>query len=176
MARTTWLARRCRCPGFCGWRCGQSFHRRARGLRAPERSTTQLSCPGNAASPGFLSLCVHANHTFDGAAADGAETDLVTREHDAILLRAVVAAPFVHGSFKRADLARVGTGAEDPCPPAALFADQRFHVGFRPVLRADGAPALLDRLLHLLELLLRPDRIGRAHVSTPVTDGSPMTA
>src|ERR1039458_5558371 len=114
--------------------------------------------PGNAASPGFLSLCVHANHAFDGAAAHGAETDLVAGEHDAILLRAVVSAPFVHGSFKRADLARVGTGAEDPCRHAALFAEQRFHVGFRPVLRADGAAALLDRLLHLLELLLRPDR------------------
>src|ERR1035437_6762867 len=69
--------------------------------------------PGNTASPGFLSLCVHANHAFDCAAAHGAETDLVAGEHDAILLRAVVAAPFVHGSFKRADLARVGTGAED---------------------------------------------------------------
>jgi hypothetical protein len=113
--------------------------------------------PGNAASPGFPSLCVHANHAFDGAAADGAKTDLVAGEHDAILQRAVVAAPFIHGSFKRADLARVEAGAEDPCRHDALFAEQRFHVGFRPVLRADGAPALLDRLLHLLELLLRPD-------------------
>src|ERR1035441_4351670 len=157
MARTTWLARRCRCPGFCGWRCGQSFHRRARGLRAPERSTTQLSCPGNAASPGFLSLCVHANHTFDGAAADGAETDLVTREHDAILLRAVVAAPFVHGPFKRADLARVSSGAEDPRRHGAFFAEQCLHVGFRTMLGANGVTALLNCLLHLFELLLRPD-------------------
>ena len=35
-------------------------------------------------------LRVHPDHPLDGAAADGAEAGFIAREHDAVLLRAVI--------------------------------------------------------------------------------------
>jgi len=52
---------------------------------------------------------VQADDSLDGSAADGAESDFVAREHDAVLLRAVVASGFVHRSFEGAYFAGVGS-------------------------------------------------------------------
>src|SRR5579864_496209 len=53
------------------------------------------------------SLGVQLDDAFDGAAADGAETDLVAGEHDAVLLRAVVATCFVQSAFEGPNLASI---------------------------------------------------------------------
>ena len=105
-----------------------------------------------------VTLHVHADHAFDGTPADGAEADLVAREHDAILLRAEIAAALIHRSFEGADLAGIGARSQQRGSEPEFLAEQRFHLRLRAVLRADGAPPLLDCLLHLFELLLRPDR------------------
>ena len=65
-------------------------------------------------------------------------------------------------AFRRCSSATLS--ARESARHAALFAEQRLHVGRRTMVRADGVPPLLNRLLHLPELLLlarySPRRVG----------------
>src|SRR6185503_4609877 len=103
-------------------------------------------------------LSIEVEDRLDRATAHGAERHVVAREHDAVGLRAEVAARLVVRTFERADLSGVLPFVQERRVALLLLAEQRVHLGLRPVLRADLAAALLNLLRVALELVLRPWR------------------
>src|SRR5215212_11733246 len=70
---------------------------------------------------------VHLDYPFDRFTANPAEP-IAARKHDAVDLGTVVAARFVHRSFKRADVAVVLFRLEHLLLVCELFAKERFHL------------------------------------------------
>src|SRR5262249_2606999 len=101
---------------------------------------------------------VEIEDLIDGATADGAERHGVAGKHDAVGLRAEVAARLVVGALEGADSAGERTGAELRGVVLLLLAEQRVHLGLGPVRRANGAPLLLDVARVPLEVVFQPRR------------------
>src|SRR5213592_2588917 len=99
----------------------------------------------------------------DGPPADRAERHVVAREHDAIRLRPVIAARLVVRSLERADSARVWTLVEQRRVALFLVPEERVHLCFRSVRRANLAARLLNLPGVALEIFFGPRcRDGRA--------------
>src|SRR5262245_13495793 len=101
---------------------------------------------------------VEVEDLLDRAPADGAERNVVAREHDAVGLRTIEAARFVVRPLERTDLAGVRAFVQQRGVALLLVAKQRIHLGFRPVRRANVTALLLNLLCVSLELVLGPRR------------------
>src|SRR5262245_49520049 len=104
---------------------------------------------------------VQVDDLRDRAAAHGAERNVVAGEHDAVGLRAEVAARFVVRALERADLARVRALVEQLRVALLLVAEERVHLRLRTIRGADRAALLLDLFRVALELVVRPRRRNR---------------
>src|SRR5205814_10163799 len=96
------------------------------------------------------------NHLRNGAPADGAEGDIVAREHHAVLLWTIVALSLVQGALESSDLSGEGVCREELAVDLPLLEKERVHLFLRAFLRTD-LPALLQEFASLrLEGLLGP--------------------
>src|SRR5437899_2888477 len=118
----------------------------------------------------FSDSGVHVDHPLDRPAADGAEGDVVAREHDAIFLGPIVALRFVESAFERPDSAGIFVGGEELLLRPFLFNEEGVHFRFGPALRADLSALLLELPRPRFEGLLRPrgrKRRARGHEILP---------
>ena len=69
---------------------------------------------------------IHCDDAFDGAAADGAE-GIVTSEHYAVFLGAVVAVGFIISAFKGADVFCIFVGSQQFVFFSSFFAEEGVH-------------------------------------------------
>src|SRR5258706_15975255 len=86
---------------------------------------------------------IEIDNPLDRPPADGAERDVVAREHHAIDLRPVVALRLVHRALERADPAGVFLGREHPRLLQLLLPEESVHVLFGAPLGADLPPLFL---------------------------------
>src|SRR5713101_221453 len=116
------------------------------------------SYPMSAVAGQRLRAAVLVDDVLDGAAADRAEADLISGEHDAVGARPVQALGLVAGALEGADPA----GIFHPCQQASLrslnLAEEFFHLFFRGAGGAQLPAALLVRSGLLLEGFLVPRR------------------
>ena len=114
-----------------------------------------MGCAGVSRRVTHLFTCIHADDSFDGAATDGTKL-LVTRKHDAVLLRAVVSAGLVVGAFEGTDAIGILVRSQQFVLVLLLFFEESVHLRLRTVLGANFVPLCLDVVLVGLEFRLTP--------------------